>query len=85
MAVGEAKPYTSAPVILEKTSWHRLAAQLGLDPEDESSLQLSQAIDYLLEKIDKLTTHLQPLPKSGLFIHCWMNGIKKKQTAHTYP
>lgn len=55
MAVGEGKPYISALVVLEKTNWHKLGAQLGLDPEDASALQSPQAIEYILDKIQKLT------------------------------
>ncbi len=58
MAVGEGMPYVGALVVMERSAWRDLAAALGLDPDDDSSLHTSTAREAVLERIRLLLGHL---------------------------
>ena len=73
LVVGEGRPFLAALVVLDRRRWRRLAAHLGLDPEDEARLREPLAERTLLKRlaaclvefpgyarIHRLTATLQP-------------------------
>jgi long-chain acyl-CoA synthetase len=54
MVVGEGKPFLAALLVLEKQAWTKLASELGLDATDVQSLQSSEAIGAVLNKLSGL-------------------------------
>jgi long-chain acyl-CoA synthetase len=53
MVVGEGRQYPAALLVLSERSWQRLAAALGLDPQDPASLADPRAIDALLARTEE--------------------------------
>lgn len=54
MVVGEGLPYLAALIVLHRSSWRKMAADLGLDPDSPSALQTSPARQAVVEKLETL-------------------------------
>jgi long-chain acyl-CoA synthetase len=53
--VGEQRPFISAVAVVQADEWARLAKDLGLDPEAESSLTQNPAMSAVLRRIERAT------------------------------
>ncbi|MBK1730987.1 long-chain fatty acid--CoA ligase [Thiococcus pfennigii] len=53
MVVGEGRQYPAAMLVLSERPWQRLAAALGLDPQDPASLADPRVIDALLARTEE--------------------------------
>ena len=54
MVIGEGKPYISALLVLNPAAWQKLAAELGLDAQNDGNLQNSQVIEAVLARLATL-------------------------------
>ena len=54
MVIGEGKPYISALLVLNPAAWQKLAAESGLDAQDDGNLQNSQVIEAVLARLATL-------------------------------
>jgi long-chain acyl-CoA synthetase len=57
MVVGEGRPYLSALVVLEADSWPGFAQDCGLDPMSRETLQHSQVVSAILQRIKLALKH----------------------------
>ncbi len=55
MAVGEAKPYIGALLVMNKQRWTTLCSGAGLDPEEPATLESTRMNKIVLEKVNQLT------------------------------
>lgn len=53
MVVGEDKPYIAALTVINADEWAKLCATLGLDPNDDASLDNKEAVSAALRRIKK--------------------------------
>ncbi len=53
MVVGEGKPYISALVVLNKEDQHKLAAEIGQEPDNPALLRSKEAEEFILRRISK--------------------------------
>jgi long-chain acyl-CoA synthetase len=53
MVIGEAKPYLSAFLVLNRDQWTKVAAENGLDPNSEAEMYGPQAEKIVLERVQK--------------------------------
>ena len=51
MVVGEGKPYISALVVLNKKDQHKLAAEIGQEPDNPALLRSKEAEEFILRRI----------------------------------
>jgi len=51
MVIGEQMPYLTALVVLDKDAWQKAAAELGVDPGDESALANDKVEEFLVERV----------------------------------
>jgi long-chain acyl-CoA synthetase len=53
MVLGEAKPFLTVFVVLNKEQWDKVAAEHGIDPNSTSAMRGEQAEKLVLERIQR--------------------------------
>jgi long-chain acyl-CoA synthetase len=66
--IGENRPYIAAVVVLSRAEWLKLAADLHVDPEEESSLSSAAVRQALLGRIQQ---HTKPFPRYAVPRAVW--------------
>ncbi len=73
-AFGDNRPFIACIVVLNRSGWARLAAELGLDPAAADSLRAPGAVDQVLQRVRALTKafpHYAQPKAVGLTLEPW--------------